>query len=324
MTVELVCTAHSPIMACYAKEPDAFDEIEAAFAARTARIAAYDPELVVVFGTDHFNGVFLSQVPPFSVGLAAEAVDDIGGHPGTLTVPADTATALIDAVRADGVDVAASHAMTIDHGFTQPMQRLLGALDRYPVIPIYVNGIIPPFVPFKRSRLLGEAVGRFLATRDERVLILGSGGMSHHPTRYYPAPGEGPPEVAAWQAQGETGSDKAGGMTHAEWLERLRVMHLEGAEMLVSGQRTREDIYLNPEFDRAFLDTVGHDALETFDAWRPEEIMTRAGIGSLELHTWIAACAANRAAGGAPPVTDVYADTLEYGIGFGLIHAGAA
>ncbi|MEQ8701733.1 MAG: hypothetical protein RLT05_34880, partial [Bauldia litoralis] len=106
--------------------------------------------------------------------------------------------------------------------------------------------------------------------------------------------------------------------------ERLRVMHLEGAEMLVSGQRTREDIHLNPEFDRAFLQTVADGALDSFDAWKPEEIMAEAGIGSLELHTWIAACAANRAAGGSLPVTDVYADTLEYGIGFGLIHAGAA
>ncbi|MEQ8698296.1 MAG: hypothetical protein RLT05_17295, partial [Bauldia litoralis] len=246
MTVELVCTAHSPIMACYAKAPDAFDEIEAAFASRAARIAAFDPELVVVFGTDHFNGVFLSQVPPFSVGLAAEAVDDIGGHPGKLNVPADLAAALVDAVRADGIDTAASHAMTVDHGFSQPMQRLLGALNRYPVIPIFVNGIIPPFVPFKRSRLLGEAVGRFVRSLDVRVLVLGSGGMSHHPTRYYPAPGEGPPDVAAWQAAGGRG----GGMTHDDWLERLRVMHLEGAEMLVSGQRTREDIHLNPEFDR--------------------------------------------------------------------------
>lgn len=320
MTVELICTAHSPIMACYARKPDAFDAIEAAIARRAARVRDFDPELVVVFGTDHFNGVFLDQVPPFSVGLAAEAVDDIGGFPGTLDVPADTAGNLIEAVRADGIDVAASYAMTIDHGFTQPMFRLLGALDRYPAIPIFVNGIIPPFVPFKRSRLLGEAVGRFIAGIGGRVLILGSGRMSHHPTRYYPAPGEGAPDVAEWQSAG----GRAAGMTQTEWLERLRTMHLEGAEMLANGQRTREDIHLNPEFDRGFLDALSAGALESFDSWKPAEIVAKAGIGALELHTWIAACAANRIAGGAGPRTDIYADTLEYGIGFGLIHAGAS
>jgi hypothetical protein len=47
-----------------------------------------------------------------------------------------------------------------------------------------------------------------------------------------------------------------------------------------------------------------------------------AGIGSLELHTWIAAAAANAAAGGAPPVKDIYAEALEYGIAFGMVHAG--
>ena len=320
MMVELICTAHSPIMSCYARKPDAFDAIEAAFARRAARIRDFDPELVVVFGSDHFNGVFLDQVPPFSIGLTAEAVDDIGGFPGTLDVPAVTASDLIDSVRADGIDVAASYAMTIDHGFSQPMFRLLGALDRYPVIPIFVNGIIPPFVPFKLSRLLGEAVGRFVAGIGGRILLLGSGGMSHHPTRYYPAPGEGPPDVAGWQTAG----GRADSMTQTEWLERLRIMHLEGAEMLVNGQRTREDIHLNPDFDRDFLDTLCGRAVEAFDSWKPADVVAKAGIGALELHTWIAACAANRLAGGARPRTDIYADTLEYGIGFGLIHAGVS
>jgi len=319
MTVELVCTAHSPIMACYARAPARFDEIEAAFAARRARIDAFDPELVVVFGTDHFNGVFLSLVPPFAVGLAATAVDDIGGVPGPLDVPAETALALVEAVRGEGVDLAVSYAMTVDHGFSQPMARLLGALDRFPVIPVFVNGIIPPFVPFARSRALGGAVGRFLGGLGKRVLLLGSGGMSHNPRRYYPDIGEGEPEVAGYQMSGGHGP----GLSKEAWIERLRVMHLEGAEMLVDGRRTRADIFLNPEFDTEFLEIVTGGALARLDAWDPAETVARAGIGSLELHTWLAACAANEAAQGRTPVTAVYADTLEYGIGFGLIYAEA-
>ena len=47
--------------------------------------------------------------------------------------------------------------------------------------------------------------------------------------------------------------------------------------------------------------------------------MAEAGVGSLELHTWIAASAAHAEAGGGRPQTAVYADTLEYGIGFGMV-----
>ena len=47
--------------------------------------------------------------------------------------------------------------------------------------------------------------------------------------------------------------------------------------------------------------------------------MAEAGVGSLELHTWIAAAAAHAETGGARPHTAIYADTLEYGIGFGMV-----
>lgn len=316
MPVELICTAHSPIMECYARAPAQYDEIESVFAARLSGIDAFDPDVVVIFGTDHFNGVFLSLVPPFFVGLKAQAVDDIGGFPGCLDVPADLAANLVDSVRAGGVDIGVSYDMTVDHGFSQPLHRLIGELDRFPVIPIFVNGIIPPFVPFARSRALGDAIGRYFANSEKKVLVVGSGGMSHNPRRYYPDIGEGEPEVAGYQLGGGHGS----GLTSEEWIERLRVMHLEGAKMLVDGRRTREDIYLNPDFDKAFLAIATSGELHRFDDWDPAATVERAGIGSLELHTWIAATAANQAAGGSTPVTGIYADTLEYGIGFGLIH----
>jgi 2,3-dihydroxyphenylpropionate 1,2-dioxygenase len=50
-------------------------------------------------------------------------------------------------------------------------------------------------------------------------------------------------------------------------------------------------------------------------------MVEHAGIGSLELHTWVAAAAAHQAAGGAPPTVDIYAEALEYGIAFGMAHA---
>jgi 2,3-dihydroxyphenylpropionate 1,2-dioxygenase len=257
-------------------------------------------------------------MPPFCAGLSCRAVGDIGGFAGDLNVPEQQALACIGHVREAGVDLAASYEMTVDHGFSQTMVRILGALDAYPTIPIFVNGIAPPFVPFKRSRLLGEAVGRFASSLGGRVLFLASGGMSHNPLRYYPKYGTGGEEVTRYQLAGGHGA----GLSSAQWLERLEVMHREGAQMLVDGTRTRADLKLNPEFDLDFLETLCRGQLERLDALDPAQVVERAGIGSLELHTWVAAAAANAAAGGAAPTLDIYAEALEYGIAFGMAHAG--
>jgi len=312
----LLCSSHSPLLYCAAREPECHEASERLTAERAADIAAAQPELVIVFGPDHYNGFFLQLVPPFCAGLRCHAVADIGGFPGELDVAANTALELIDAVRRAGVDLAVSYDMTVDHGFSQTVTRVLGSLDRYPSIPVFINGIAPPFVPFQRSRLLGEAVGAFARTLDRRVLFLASGGMSHNPTRYYPAFGSAEPAVTAYQLRGGTGE----GLSSAEWLERLDRMHREGAHMLVDGTRTRADLKLNPEIDRRVLDILTSGRLQDIDAIEPEWMVEHAGIGSLELHTWVAATAAHRAAGGARPVVDLYAEALEYGIAFGMMH----
>ena len=317
--VALVCASHSPLIYCYARPPACHEESERQYAQRAAEIRAFDPELVIVFGPDHFNGFFLDLMPPFCAGLKCQAVGDIGGFAGPLRVAGDEALACIQAVRAAGVDLAVSYDMTVDHGFSQTMHRTLGALDVYPCIPIFVNGIAPPFVPFRRSRLLGEAIGQFAAGLGKRVLFLASGGMSHNPTRYYPKFGSADKRVTGYQL---TGGADAAGLSKAEWLERLDVMHREGAQMLVDGRRTRDDLKLNPAFDRQFLDLITSTKLARVDELDPVWMVENAGIGSLELHTWVAATAAYAAAGGGAPAVDLYAEALEYGIAFGMVHGG--
>jgi len=312
----LVCASHSPLLYCYARAPACHEQLERRFAERAAAIRAFAPELVVVFGPDHFNGFFLQLMPPFCAALSCTAVADIGGFAGALQVPESLALGCVEAVRAADVDLAVSYQMTVDHGFSQTMHRMLGALDAYPVIPVFVNGIAPPYVPFRRSRLLGAAIGRYVAGLGKRVLFLASGGMSHNPLRYYPKYGSDP-VVSGYQLTGG-----ASGMSQAEWLERLELMHREGARMLTDGRRTRADLKLNPEFDGQFLDIISSRELSQVDALDPSWMVEHAGIGSLELHTWAAAAAANAAAGGQVPVVDLYAEALEYGIAVGMVHGG--
>jgi 2,3-dihydroxyphenylpropionate 1,2-dioxygenase len=284
------------------------------YAQCSAAIGQFAPECIVIFGSDHFAGFFYSNMPAYCLGLAATAVEDVGGFAGPLEVPAARATALLQHLRGDGFDPAVSQQMKVDHAFSQPLQRLSGALDRYPTIPIFIGAQMPPFPGFARSRSFGASVGRFFAGSGLRVLYIGSGGLSHHPTRYYPLPGEASPPVAAWQLAGAQG----GTLSEPQWLSKLHDDHVVGAEMLISGQRTEQDIRLNPAFDREFMARFVSGDLAALGAMDADECFAQAGIGSLELHTWIAALAAHCVAGGALPTRHLYSPTLEYGIGYGM------
>ena len=251
------------------------------------------------------------------VGFAAEAVGDVGGFAGRLNVPGDAARALVKDLRAAGFDPAMSYQMTVDHAFSQPLKRLTGELDRFLTIPIFIGALTPPYMGFARSRAIGAAIGAHFTKLKQRVLFIGSGGLSHHPTRYYPLVGEARPDVAAWQLAGAEG----GGLSKIEWFTKLHDDHVVGADMLISGQRTERDIRLNPEFDRRFMARMVSGDLDALSAMDAEVTFEEAGIGSLELHTWIAALAAQRAAGGALPTLHIYSPTLEYGIGYGMAYS---
>lgn len=318
MKTRLICASHSPLLYCYKKEPQRLAELQRCFTVQSEAIKAFDPELVIAFGSDHFNGFFLKMMPSFCIGFQAAAVDDIGGFPGPLDIPQDLAEDLAVDLRKQNIDTSVSYRMTVDHAFSQTIHLMLGGLSARPVIPVFINCITPPFVPFIRSRLLGEAVGRFSIRLGKRVLFLASGGMSHHPTRYYPALGDAEESVEAWQI---SGGDDPRSLTRQQWLERLRNMHHEGAEMIARGERTAAQMHLNAAADRRFLDTLKQNNLDEYDSWDQNKLIAEAGIGSMELHTWIAAAAAHRQVGGNPPHIGFYDVMPEIGIAAGVVSA---
>ncbi len=318
MKTFLTCASHIPLLYCFDKEPDDCDAMQRAYAEREQAIRKFDAELVFAFGADHFNGFFLKLMPSFCICLDAEAVGDIGGFAGPLDVPQSTAADAVRFVRQEDVDIAVSYQMTIDHAFSQTINNMLGGLQAKPTIPIFINCIAPPLVPFRRSRMLVDEIGKYAKTLNKKVLFLASGGMSHHPTRYYPDLGDGPDDVTAWQM---SGGDDPESLSPQEWIDRLEDMHIEGAKMITRGERTAEHMRLNADADARFLEVLTSGDLGQFDSWNPTDVVNEAGIGSMELHTWIAASAAHLAAGGKNPQTDFYSVAPELGIAAGIVHA---
>jgi len=87
----LCCMSHSPLLNLPGPSQDLLDDIESALARARDFVRAYDPELVVIFSPDHYNGFFYRLMPAFCIGYAAESIGDYGSQKGRLDVPEDLA-----------------------------------------------------------------------------------------------------------------------------------------------------------------------------------------------------------------------------------------
>jgi len=277
--------SHSPLLNLPGPSRDLLDDVESGLAAARTFVADYDPELVVTFAPDHYNGFFYRTMPPFCIGTAAQGVGDYGTHAGPLDVPEDIATDCARAVLESGVDVALSASMDVDHGTVQPLQTLFGDATARPVIPIFINSVATPLGPLRRVRALGAAVGTYLATLGKRVLVVGSGGLSHDPP--VPTLATAPPAALARIVHGEP-------MT-PEQRQARQVAVMDAARAFAHGDSPLQP--LNPEWDAAFLELVDSNRLDEVDGWSNTWIEQEAGHSAHEIRTWVAAFAALAAHG---------------------------
>lgn len=305
MTLALTCMSHSPLLDITAQDAELESDIQTALTRARDFAAGFDPDVVVAFVPDHYNGFFYHLMPPFCLGTAASTVGDYASLAGDLDVPEQLALDLAEAVQHDGVDLAVSRQMRLDHGTAQPLRILFGALDTKPVIPVFVNCVARPLAPLSRARALGDAVGRFFAGRDEKVLLLGSGGLSHDPPM--PTPDTAPPALAERLLTGRPLTKEEADAKHAGAIA-------EG-QRLAAGTSQRQA--LAPDWDSAFLDLIESGNLAGLDTWTNDDIGAHGG-GAHEIRTWTAACAARAAAGPYQVSYRYYRPVPEYIAGFAV------
>lgn len=277
----VVCASHAPGMSADAAGVEGRDFRRGLAAAREI-VAGFDPDLVVVFGSDH-RRAYEPVIPAISVVLEAEGFGDHGSPTGPYAIPAEVAESLLTWLIRDGIDAAASRGVRLDHGFGETVSDLLGGLDARPIIPVFINCATPPLISPARVVHLGTLVNRFLKSREpaDKVLIIGSGGLSHSPPTLEPG---------------------TFGLSETE------------RKQISQAGRERARSLIKPGWDAEFLSQLAGAHSSQLDSLSQEHI-DLGGVGANEVRTWLAAWAA---AGQRPLTTIAYEPVKAWITGMGI------
>jgi 2,3-dihydroxyphenylpropionate 1,2-dioxygenase len=260
------CCSHGALMMTREGQAPAGqrDSIYGAFDTMGDQIRAAEPDAVVLFGTDHGRIYSWDLVPALVLGVGDEAqgIGDAGTPTVTWPVHGPIARKLLEESMRAGIDLAYSERMRIDHSFVAPLL-LMGLAPDLPVVPFMLNCNAPPIPRLERSLQIGRAVGAVLNALPERVVIIGTGGLSHW---------VGSPERREYLRS------PAG----TRWQDAAKLrMELEDTGPI------------NTAFDLAFLDALARGTCAQFLAeWPEARIEEEAGNGAQEIRNWAIVAAA--------------------------------
>ncbi|MEJ2869865.1 2,3-dihydroxyphenylpropionate 1,2-dioxygenase [Actinomycetospora sp. OC33-EN08] len=299
--VGVVGMSHSPFATLL--DPPAPGAPGAGFLADAERVRAavadLAPDAVVVVGPDHFHGNFYDVMPPFVLGVEeVVGFGDFGSRAGPLPVATELAWAVRDGLTADGVDVAISYSLTVDHGIVQGYEMLLGGTG-VPLVPLVLNTAAPPLPTPQRCLVVGRALGAALRTAPTgRVLVVASGGLSH----WLPSNDPRDPAVVG---------ERRASLIHGR---QDPVAFAAAREPRVRAMAGNPDSPVNAGWDRWFLERLASDDPEAVAALGHEGIEAAAGSGGQEIRTWLLA----HAAVGRPTVWSSYEPVPEWITGMGI------
>jgi aromatic ring-opening dioxygenase catalytic subunit (LigB family) len=174
---------HTPVFPFFVKRDGPDCEIARYFDALTAELQKLKPDLIVMFDTDHLNTFFFDNLPIFAVGVTESfkgpidevrevPVQDIrsnvkfGAHLRRLGVES-------------GFDLALVQEFGVDHSVAVPLHFMTPGMS-VPVVPVFINGHIPPLPKAERAFELGRLVKRAVESfpKPLRVVTMGSGSFS--------------------------------------------------------------------------------------------------------------------------------------------------
>ncbi|MEA1028068.1 protocatechuate 3,4-dioxygenase [Pseudomonas sp. N-137] len=182
---------HDPVMfvAPQAPEQTQRDAVWGAYEECAQRLAQLEPTSVIIVGCDHYI-LFGTQCLPRYVIATGDVDGPIDRLPGlargVVNNQQKLAGHIVEHAAKQDIDWTVARSFTVDHSFSiphqlvvKPAQDLLGR--ELPTIPVYLACGVDPYISLKRSADLGRQIRAAVETfdADERVVIIGSGGISH-------------------------------------------------------------------------------------------------------------------------------------------------
>ena len=156
-------------------------------------VAALRPDVLILVGDDQHENLIDDNMPPFTIFMGKEAEASLSlrylnqsksENRTKYSIDAKIAEVLLNGLMEEGFDPSYSRQTRYAGGLGHAFARVLKFVSpeaNYKVIPVMINTYYPPSPSPQRCVKFGQALARALRQipGPERIVIVGSGGLSH-------------------------------------------------------------------------------------------------------------------------------------------------
>lgn len=163
--------------------------VEDAYAEARRRLDALQPDAIVAVSVEHFTNFHLGNLPAFAIATGDSYLGPVTAEMGSFINveqhqypgQAELGRHLYEfALESDFDPALVEGGLDFDENFCVPFKHL-DPESRYPLVPVIVNGVNPPWPTPPRCYEFGRMIRRAVEaqTAVQRVVVVGTGGLSH-------------------------------------------------------------------------------------------------------------------------------------------------
>ncbi|HEU5462642.1 MAG TPA: hypothetical protein VFV82_00850 [Candidatus Binatia bacterium] len=164
---------------------DVQSKLDSAFGQLKKGLSEASPDCLLILTSDHVTNFFYNNAPMFCLGIsetcsgpAPKEIAELRIARATLKVDTPMAKGLLNYGIESGIDFSYSQEMILDHAFMVPLSLLTPRMD-LPIVPLHINGMLPPRPTAARCYRLGQQIGDYIRNHyNGKVAVLASGSFS--------------------------------------------------------------------------------------------------------------------------------------------------
>lgn len=161
------------------------DIVYDAYAQMAGRIRDLKADTAIIIGCDHYILFGTECLPPYviSTGEIEGPVDQL---PGIRRAPIDSHGGMGSHIAQHGFDTGfdwtVGRAMAVDHSVGIPHHLMVKPNQGMKTVAVMLACGVDPYLPMKRAWEIGENIAEAVKSfpGNERIVVIGSGGISHH------------------------------------------------------------------------------------------------------------------------------------------------